>query len=260
LWKAGGIHRDGAKGLIRAKEERNMPGGFRNQPKIQRGALVEYGLSIPPLAVVFQFNPLQLSRSRSQSFSVPSAEQHEEGPGSSLREFHQRFDDLTALRDAQEVKVDPESLSFDIRLDATDRLNDGDAQTTLFGIAPQLATLELLMEPKSESELGAVVDKVRTLLGRGGKPGFTFTGTSKPPMVLFIWGLKRVLPVNINSMQTTETEFSPLLAPTRATVAVNLTVIEGVNAPYRYSKLMKEVASLQHLASGRETIEMVIPG
>ena len=45
-----------------------MPGGFRNQPKISRGAFVEYGLSIPPLAVVFQFNPLQLSRSRSQSF------------------------------------------------------------------------------------------------------------------------------------------------------------------------------------------------
>ncbi len=237
-----------------------MPGGFRNQPKIQRGAFVEYGLSIPPLAVVFQFNPLELSRSRSQSFSVPSWALNEEYHLLSLREFHQRFADLTELREAQDVKVEPESLSFDIRLDATDRLNDGDAQTGLFGIAPQLATLELLMEPKSESELGAVVDDVRQQLGRGGKPGFTFTGTSKPPMVLFIWGFKRVLPVNINSMQITETEFSPLLAPTRATVAVNLTVIEGVNAPYRYSKVMKEVMSAQQLASSRETIEMVIPG
>lgn len=237
-----------------------MPGGFRNQPKIFRGAFVEYGLSIPPLAVVFQFNPLELSRSRSQSFSVPSKKQDEEGPLPSLREFHQGFADLTELREAQDVKVEPESLSFDIRLDATDRLNDGDAQAALFGIAPQLATLELLMEPKSESELGAVVDDIRQQLGRGDKPGFTFTGTSKPPMVLFIWGFKRVLPVNINSMQITETEFSPLLAPTRATVAVNLTVIEGKNAPYRYSKLMKEVAAAQHLASSRDTIEMIIPG
>ena len=176
------------------------------------------------------------------------------------REFHQGFDDLTKLREAQDVKVEPETLSFDIRLDATDRLNDGDAQTAQFGIAPQLATLELLMEPKSESVLGAVVDNVRQQLGRGGKPGFTFTGTSKPPMVLFIWGLKRVLPVNINSMQITETEFSPPLAPTRATVAVNLTVIEGKNAPYRYSKTIKEVMSAQQLASVRDTIEMVIPG
>ena len=41
-----------------------MPGGLRNQPKVLRGAFVEYGLSLPPLVVVFQFNPLQLSRSR----------------------------------------------------------------------------------------------------------------------------------------------------------------------------------------------------
>lgn len=237
-----------------------MPGGFRNQPKILRGAFVEYGLSIPPLAVVFQFNPLELSRSRSQWFSVPSGEQDAQGQPLSLRKFHQGIADLTALREKQDVTVEPESLSFDIRLDATDRLNDGDAQTALFGIAPQLATLELLMEPKDESALGAVVEKVRTLLGRGDKPGFTFTGTSKPPMVLFIWGFKRVLPVNINSMQITETEFNSLLAPTRATVAVNLTVIEGVNAPYRYSKVMKEVMSAQHLGSSRDTIEMVIPG
>lgn len=237
-----------------------MPGGFRNQPKIFRGAFVEYGLSIPPLAVVFQFNPLELSRSRSLSFSVPSEDMNAKGPGLTLRKFHQGIADLTELRNQQDVQVEPESLSFDIRLDATDRLNDGDAQAALFGIAPQLATLELLMEPKSESELGAVVDDIRQQLGQGGTPGFTFTGTSKPPMVLFIWGFKRVLPVNINSMQITETEFNSLLAPTRATVSVNLTVIEGVNAPYRYSKVMKEVMSAQHLGSSRDTIEMIIPG
>ena len=41
-------------------------------------------------------------------------------------------------------------------------------------------------------------------------------------------------------------------------MAVNLTVIEGKNAPYRYSKLMKEVAAAQYLA--REAIEIMIPG
>src|SRR5262249_61111239 len=39
-----------------------MPGGLRNQPKVFRGAFVEYGLTIPPLVVVFQSNPLQLSQ------------------------------------------------------------------------------------------------------------------------------------------------------------------------------------------------------
>ena len=34
-----------------------MPGGFTNQPKILRGAFVEFGLSVPPLFVVFQIPP-----------------------------------------------------------------------------------------------------------------------------------------------------------------------------------------------------------
>jgi hypothetical protein len=234
-----------------------MPGGLRGQPRIQRGAFVEYGLSIPPLAVVFQFNPLQLARSRSQSFSVPAKDQYDGGP--TLREFHQRFDDLTALRDAQQVRVEPESLTFDIRLDATDRLNDGDATAAQFGIAPQLATLELMMAPKSESLLGAAVDKLRERLG-GSKPKFTFTGTERPPMILFIWGFKRVLPVNINSMQITETEFSTTLAATRASVTVNLTVIEGENGPYKYSRLMQEAMSIQNLTTGRAITDVIIPG
>src|SRR5256885_7125933 len=124
-----------------------MPGGLRNQPKVLRGAFVEYGLSFPPLIVLFQFNPLQLSRRRSQSFSVPASAQGR-GEGLTLRDFHQGFEDLTKLRDAQQVTVQPESLSFEIRLDATDKLNEGDPITEQLGIAPQLATLELMVLAK----------------------------------------------------------------------------------------------------------------
>src|SRR6266851_9690294 len=54
-----------------------MPDGFPNKPKILRGAFVEYGLSIPPLFVVFQFNPVQLTRNRSLSFSPPNSAQQD---------------------------------------------------------------------------------------------------------------------------------------------------------------------------------------
>jgi hypothetical protein len=107
--------------------------------------------------------------------------------------------------------------------------------------------------------LGAAVDQVRERLG-GSKPKFTFTGTEKPPMILFIWGFKRVLPVNINSMQITETEFSTTLAATRASVTVNLTVIEGRNGPYRYSRLMQEAMSIRNLTTGRAITQVIIPG
>jgi hypothetical protein len=246
-----------------------MPGGFRNKPKILRGAFVEYGLSIPPLLVVFQFNPVQLTRNRSLTFSVPNEPQVETTEGETeesrqrrtaarrtpLRQFHHRdeFSDLLELQRQQIVSVQEESISFEIRLDATDKLNEGDAITGQFGIAPQLATLELMVHPKEESLIGQVLSLLSPR-------GFSFTRGENPPMILFIWGRKRVLPVNINSMNITETEFSTDLNPIRATVSVSLTVIEGPNIPYTYSKAVKEAMSVLNLANITDIANVVIPG
>lgn len=247
-----------------------MPGGFTNKPKILRGAFVEYGLSIPPLTVVFQFNPVQLSRNRSLSFDVPgakpSAETGKEAEVPSketrtswtkpLRKLHWEHTDLEKLRDAQIVTIQEESISFDIRLDATDKLNEGDPIAEQFGIGPELATLELMVHPKGESLLGKELDE---LLGLG-EEGFSFTKKPNPPMILFIWGRKRVLPVNINSLNVTESEFSTDLNPIRATVSVSLTVIEGPNPVYQYSRAMKEAMSALNLANLPEVADVVIPG
>ncbi len=248
-----------------------MPDGFPNKPKILRGAFVEFGLSLPPLVVVFQFNPIQLTRNRSLTYSVPNpppvAPQvgGAAAPGTqisvvrqtTLRQFHSReeFSDLTELQKRQIVTVQEESIGFDIRLDATDKLNDGDAITEQLGIAPQLATLELMVHPKGEGLIGQALD---ALLGSPG--GFSFTKGENPPLVLFIWGRKRVLPVNINSMNITESEFSTDLSPIRASVAVNLTVIEGKSIPYMYSKAMKEAMSVLNLANITDIADVMIPG
>jgi hypothetical protein len=240
-----------------------MPGGFPNKPKILRGAFVEYGLSLPPLFVVFQFNPVQLTRNRSLSYAVPNPPPATPGTQAvatrqtTLRQFHSRkeFSDLTELQKQQIVTVQEESIGFEIRLDATDKLNDGDTLTEQFGIAPQLSTLELMVHPKCESLIGQALG---ALLGSPG--GFSFTKGENPPLVLFIWGRKRVLPVNINSMNITETEFSTDLNPIRASVAVNLTVIEGVSIPYKYSKAMKEAMSVLNLANIADIANVVIPG
>lgn len=251
-----------------------MADGFPNKPKILKGAFVEYGLSIPPLFVVFQFNPEQLSRSRSVSFSAPGGqpvvppEPAEDGEnsvaaagtvprGRSLRELHQRDDmeDLLDIRAAQHVTFQEETIGFDIRLDAGEDLNDGNAIAGEFGILPQLSTLELMMHPKSESLLGGLVDN---LLGSDG--GYSFTNSEKPPIVLFIWGYTRVLPVNLTSMSITETEFNTHLAPTRATVSVSMTAIEGKNVPYTYSKVLKEAMSVLNLANIADLANVVVPG
>lgn len=225
--------------------------GFSNTPKIIKGAFVEYGLSIPPLFVVFQFNPLQVQRSRNLSFRYNSSEDEESG----LRQFHKEEADLLKVQERQRVQVGEENISFQLRLDATDKLNDGDVITQGFGILPQLSTLELMVHPKEEGVLGQALG---SLLGSSN--GFSFTRKPNPPLVLFIWGLKRVLPVNITNISIDETEFNTNLDPIRATVDVSLTVIEGANPLYTYSKAAKEVASVLNLANIGDIANVVIPG
>ncbi|SCY82326.1 hypothetical protein [Desulfoluna spongiiphila] len=235
-----------------------MSGGFPNKPKILRGAFVEFGLSLPPLIVPFQFNPVDLKRNRSLTFSGTGAPATPAGSakagettvaGPSLRQFHQqdKFSNLLDLRRAQKVTVQEETIQFDMRLDATEKLEEGDPLATQFGIMPQLSSLELMLYPKSESLFAADL-------------GFRFTRGENPPMILFIWGRKRVLPVNINSMNITETEFSTDLNPIRATLSVSLTVIEGPNPVFTYSKAMKEVMSGLNLANIANITDVVIPG
>lgn len=237
-----------------------MTDGFPGKPRILRGAFVEFGLSLPPLFVVFQFNPLQLSRNRALTFAVPgnpSATASPAGatPTRTLRDFHAGRGNLLDVQKQQAVTVQEQTIGFDIRLDATDRLDDGDTIAEQFGIAPQLSTLELMTYPKDESLLGAAVG---ALLGTAG--GFSFTRRHNPPLILFIFGRKRVLPVNINSMNITETEFSTDLNPVRATVAVNLTVIEGKSPPFLYSKAMTETMSVLNLANAAGLADVAVPG
>jgi hypothetical protein len=231
------------------------------RPKVLRGAFVEYGLSLPPLAVVFQFNPDQLQRSRSLSFETPNEvfscpevgddreDRRRERP-QGLATWHAGRTDLDEIRSQQKVSVQEETLSFELRLDATDALDAGDPVAALLGSAPALSTLELMTYPKSSGVLSELL--------LGPKKGHQWAPPDNPPLVLFLWGVQRVLPVNINSMTITETAFDRLLNPIRATVAVSLTVIEGRNAVFRYTQGAKEVMSVVNAA--QVVTDLVIPG
>jgi Contractile injection system tube protein len=232
-----------------------MPSGFSNQPKILRGAFVEFGISLPPLIVVFQFNPLTISRTRTASVEQPRTPRKRGAQNITLLQ-QVSLDSLKDVRGKQVIKVNEETLSFDIRLDATDKLDEGDGLTEQFGIAPQLSTLELMMAPKGQGLLGAAASM---LLGAAGAK-FSFVDDAKnPPVILFIWGRKKVMPVNITSMQIKEEEFSYELNPTRATVSVSLQVIEGPNAPFLYTKALKEVMSLTNLANIGDIANTIVP-
>jgi hypothetical protein len=231
-----------------------MADGFPNRPKILRGAFVEFPLGLPPNLVVFQFNPVELTRNRSLRFEAPRGLQTGE-PGKALRNFHLRHSNLVDVRDLQDVSIAEETIAFEIRLDASDDLGDGNEIAEQFGISPRLAALELMVQPKSENVVGKAIG---ALLGSAG--GFSFTKRPTPPLVLFIWGRKRVMPVNINALNITETEYSANLNPVRAIVAVQLTVIEGESLPMLYTGAMKEAMAAINLANIGEARSVVIPG
>ena len=225
---------------------------YTDQPHILRGAFVEYGISIPPLMVVFQFNPEKLTRNRSLSYSSKNNDKADDN--TQLRSFHQKSS-LKEIQKDQVVKVQEETLSFELRLDATDSsggtspLHINNPASLAFGVAPQLATLELMVQPKNESVIAQTF-----------KEGFSCFQQANPPMILFIWGRKRVLPVNITSLNITEILYSPDLTPTRATASVSMTVIESKGIPYRYTKAMTEAMSALNLANYANVSNLVIPG
>ena len=213
-----------------------------NKPKLRHGSFREYlGL----LRLDFQFNPLEITRNRSLSFSAPGVKSSDNTQTSddhkALRQYHQEFDDLNKLRENQIVTFQEETLSFDIRLNAKDSLVEGKLSSGVFGVGPQLSALELMVHPKEELTLGR-------------RRGFAFTEKEKPPMILFIWGRFRVLPVNINSINIKESDFSPNLDPVEASVTVNLTVIEGPNTDYLVTQTFKEVSNASKI------VDLVVPG
>ena len=234
--------------------------GFTNQPKILKGAFVEFGISLPPLLVVFQFNPLTITRSRAATPVTPGSQQSSrstQSAGLVNALVAGGASSLVKFRNGVTLNVQPEKISFDIRLDATDALNDGDTLAEQFGIAPQLATLEMMMLPKSQSLLGGAVSE---LLGASASRFLCLESMQDPPVILWVWGRKKILPVNIVNMQIKEEQYATDLNPTRAVVTVQLEVIEGPNAPYLYSKAMQEVMGVLNLAHVGDLSKTIVPG
>lgn len=205
-----------------------------------RGAFVEYGLSLPPLAFAFQFNPETLSRNRTATFQASCADGDSTGTGGPCSEASEA-EQRSRLA---EVSVTAETIGLTLQLDATDDLNNGDGLAQQFGIGPQLSVLELMIYPKTDQLFGLPLGNLL-----GGSDQFGAAKAKFLPILLFIWGRKRVLPVVMTSLQITEQEFFPDLNPKRAQVAVQLQVLEGFNPPYLYTHGWRMALAAMNLAN-----------
>jgi hypothetical protein len=170
---------------------------FPGSPRLMKGALLGVDLLGPPGSpIIFQYNPETMTR---------RLDPQTLGGGSG--------DKVEALR----LKGAPvETITLDIEIDATDQLEKVDPAAISLGIYPQLSALELLIYPKSS----LVIANTALMLA-----GTMELVPPVAPLILFIWGPNRVLPVRIESFSIAEEAFDVNLNPIRAKVSLGLRVL-----------------------------------
>jgi hypothetical protein len=179
-------------------------GSFPGSPRILRGAIVAV-TPLSPLSriVIFQYNPAELRRTL-RPRSAPAEQQV--GPA-----------------DAHRIWGAPtETITMTVEVDAADQLETGDPVAAATGIAPQLASLEMLLYPDSLQVIANTV-----LLQTGAieiLPPESF-------LTVLVWGPGRAVPVRLQDLTITEQAFDPGLFPTRATVEVSLQVLSYSDLP-----------------------------
>ncbi len=173
---------------------------FPNSPRILKSGLV---LIDPESArvlriIALQYNPESLSR----SLQIQSA-----GGEGGNRSEPMRFKGPAV-----------ETIKLEADIDAADQLEFPDQNRTVVehGIQPQLAALELLAHPSSAQLF--VVDRQ---LGSGTLE----IAPMEAPLILFVWGKSRIVPVRLTDFSVTEEAFDPALNPVRAKVSLGLRVL-----------------------------------
>jgi hypothetical protein len=171
-------------------------------PKLLKAALVTYeALDATPRVLAFQYNPQKLTR----RLDAKAA-----GEGASRTEV-QRL-----------VGAPVETYQLEAILDATDALEEADADATANGLHAVIAALEELVYPKSDD----VVANVSAL-----DQGKIEIAPLEGRFTLFVWGKQRVLPVQIDELSVTEDAFDVNLNPIRATVSLTLRVLTYDDLP-----------------------------
>ena len=175
---------------------------FPRSPRVRKGAIVAVDPFNPVSSViVFQYNPATLTRTLTAQMVT------EEGARSEVQRF----------------KGPPlEDISVTVEIDATDQLEKAESTTVSMGIYPQLSALEMILYPKSVTVIAnAALAAVGTLE----------VMAPQAPLTLFVWGVRRVLPVRLNSFSIEEEAYDVNLNPIRAKVSLGMRVLNYHDLP-----------------------------
>jgi hypothetical protein len=190
---------------------------------LTKGALVAYMPTTDdpkPTITAFQFNPGKMVHTWSQQ--APAGQ-----PG---RE---------AGNPMAVAGMPGETFQFTIYLDADDDVVAGLTQTGAqaqlakaaqdHGVSGRLAALEMLLYPvpsvRAQAGLLGTATASMSSPSSGGAAGTWHIPNSQVPVVLFVWGPKRVVPVRVTTLTITETLYDAQLNPTHAEAAIALRVL-----------------------------------
>lgn len=161
----------------------------------------------PQRIIVLQFNPDTLERSLSPQSAGDQADGGGGGSGSG-----DRNEALRLKGPAQET------WKFTAEIDATDQFEVAAPD----GIHPQLAVLEMLVQPTT-AQLRAA--------SHLSKKGTIEISPIEMPLTLFTWGSKRVMPVRITELSINESAFDVNLNPIRASLSIGMKVLTVSDLP-----------------------------
>jgi len=213
--------------------------GFPNSPRLIKGGIVtmDPDTSAIQSVIALQYNPDSLSRTL-QIQAVPGGQ---DGV---------RVDALRLRGPAVET------IKLEAELDATDQLEFPQQfpTTVQFGLQPQLAQLEMLVNPT-----------VETLLA---DDNMANNGTLEiipleQPLTLFVWSKSRVVPVRLTDFSITEEAFDPNLNPIRAKVSLGLRVLNIDDLGFSHPggrMFMTYLTNKEQLASQAATVAISVLG
>lgn len=182
----------------------------------------------PQRIIVLQFNPDTLERSLSPQSAGGSGDSGGGGSGSG-----DRNEALRLKGPAQET------WKFTAEIDATDQFEVAAPD----GIHPQLATLEMLVQPTTQQIRDA---------SRLSQKGTIEISPIEMPLTLFTWGSKRVMPVRLTELSINESAFDVNLNPIGTSLGIGLKVLTVSDLPagHRGADLyMAHLAQKERLAT-----------
>ena len=244
-----------------------------------KGALIEFmpTFLIPlPNVILFQYNPETMTHTWSQPQPAASgASGAGAGSGGSA----------TGPNPLAVQGQPGETFSFTLAMDSNDDIANGNPVTgaiaEVSGLYSRIAALEMLLYP-SGSTTGGLLGMVSALgsvggsATGGGPSGVTTTlPQSTMPVVLFIWGIGRIVPVRVTALTINEKIFDAALNPVHAEAQITLRVLtpaELVGAQstsdvlanlasiaYTYTFTLRQTLAVANLANAASSIVGMIP-